>query len=304
MLGKSLKIGATIGIISPASPEEPTAIKNGIAFLENRAFKVKEGPHIYDKWGYLAGKDEDRASDLNNFFKDDSVDGILCVRGGYGTMRMLSMIDLEVIRNNPKVFIGFSDITAILNYISLNTGLITFHGPMGTSRLEDPYTCDSLFNTLSQVKPYELENPEGYPLICGYGGEAKGKLIGGNLSLITSSIGTPYSLRFEDNILFIEDIDEAPYKIDRMLTHLLNCGALQACSGFIVGQFEKCELPHYERSLTLKEIFEDRLLSLKKPTILGLMTGHGYPKLTIPIGANIEIIPEEGKISVTEAVVK
>lgn len=304
MLGRRLRLGDTIGILSPSSPEKQEAIEKGINLIKKLGFNVLEGKHIYDHWGYLAGSDKDRALDLNEFFKNPQVSAILCVRGGYGAMRILPMLDLNIIKNNPKLFIGFSDITVLLNYIWQETGLITFHGPMASSKLEDDLTLKSFLETLMEPKEfYPILNPAGYPLTSNSLGKATGRLIGGNLSLISSTIGTPYAEDFENNILFIEDVAEEPYQVDRMLTQLLLSGSLDSCSGFILGQFTNCELPHYERSLTLQQVIEDRLYSLKKPIVAGLMSGHDYPKLTLPIGANVSIDSNKGEINVLEEII-
>lgn len=304
MIGKKLNYGDTIGIVSPSSPEKPEAIKKGIDFLINLGFKIKTGEHIYDKRGYLAGTDKDRAADIMDMFLDKDVDMILCMRGGYGSMRTLPYIDFDIIKNNPKIFVGFSDITAYLNSFFNKTGLITFHGPMASSNLGDEYTLKSFLDTLmKENKEYMIKNPPEIDIKCEISGKASGKIVGGNLSLINATIATPYEVDFKNNILFIEDVHEEPYALDRMLTHLLLCGKLQECSGFILGQFKNCTLPHYERSLTLEEVIEDRILSLNKPTISNFMSGHDYPKLTLPIGANAHLDTDNKIIQILEPVI-
>ncbi|PJI08064.1 MULTISPECIES: S66 peptidase family protein [Clostridium] len=304
MIGKKLELGGTIGIIAPSSPEKSDAIKNATDFFTSKGFKIKLGKHVYDKRGFLAGKDEDRAEDIMDMFKDKDVDIILCARGGYGSMRTLPYIDFDLIKSNPKIFIGFSDITSFLNSFYSRTGLITFHGPMFTSSFEDNYTVESFFNTIMKgIAPYEISNPPEVKLNCAVKGKAKGHLVGGNLSLISNTLGTPYEVDFKDNILFIEDVHEEPYALDRMLTHLELSGKLNECSGFILGQFKNCTLPHYERSLTLDEVFQDKILSLNKPTLTNFMSGHDYPKLTLPIGAYTLMDANKGTIKINEAVV-
>jgi muramoyltetrapeptide carboxypeptidase len=305
MLGKRLERGNTIGLISPASSESSEAIKKSIDFFENSGFKVKLGKHLYDKWGYLAGTDTDRASDLMDMFKDPTVDTILCIRGGYGSMRILPLLDYDLIKSHPKIFIGFSDITVLLNTFYTKCGLITFHGPMGSSNFTDEVTLKNFTETLMEgYKPYSIKNPPSIALECKIPGTVKGKLVGGNLSLITSTLGTSYEIDTKDNILFIEDVKEEPYSIDRMLTQLILSGKLQKCKGVILGQFTDCTLPHYERSLTLEQVLEDRILNLRKPTISNFMSGHSYPKLTLPIGAEITLNCTDGIIEVNEQVVK
>lgn len=306
MLGKRLLPGATIGVVSPASPEKPESIKKGIALLNSLGFNVKEGKHIYDKWGYLAGSDEDRACDIMDMFMDNEVDMILCIRGGYGTMRMLQYIDLDIVKHNPKIFAGFSDVTTLLNSFAQKCGLITFHSPMATSKLDDELTLKSFLSTLENgYVPYTLENPAGTELKSEVEGIiCEGTLIGGNLSLIAGTVGTPYEIDTKDKILFIEDVGEPPYRIDRMLTQLHLAGMLQKCKGFLLGQFTNCTLPHYERSLTLEEVIADRILSLNKPTVSNFMSGHSYPKLTIPIGVKVRLDTTHPHIDVLNPVVE
>lgn len=306
MIAKRLKKGDTIGIIAPSGPEDYEKIKNNIELLKGLGFKVKEGKYIRNKWGYLAGNDYDRASDFNNMFLDNSIDMIMCIRGGYGAMRILPMIDFNIVKNHPKIFAGFSDITTLLNNISSKCGLITFHSPMLTSNLSDKITCESFFNTvMNGYKNYTIQNPENFPTkSLSNINKISGELVGGNLSLISSTIGTPYELNTKDKILFIEDVGESPYKIDRMLTQLRLANKLQDCKAFILGQFTQCSLPHYKRSLTLKEVISDRLLSLNKPTLSGIQSGHSYPRLTLPIGAKVSIDFESGIIETLEPIVK
>lgn len=305
LLGKRLTIGDTIGLIAPASPEKAEAVEKGIFFLNAHGFNVKVGEHLYDKWGYLAGSDRDRADDLMAMFADKEVDMILCVRGGYGTTRILPYLDLDIIKKNPKIFMGFSDITTLLNLFYQRCDLTTFHGPMGSSNLEDIETFDSFLATLTKGnKSYEIKNPLGYPHRCGVPGIAEGNLVGGNMSLISATMGTPYEIDTTGKILFMEDVDEEPYAIDRTFTQLITSGKLQKCSGIILGQFKACDLPHYERSLTLQQVIEDRIYPLGKPVLQDFMTGHDYPKLTIPIGAKVRIDSSEGTIQVLEPVVK
>lgn len=304
MLAKRLKWGDTIGIISPASPENVGSIKEGINTLKSLGFNVKEGNHIYDKWGYLAGSDEDRASDLMDMFLDKGVDMILWVRGGYGSMRLLPLIDYNLIKENPKIFMGYSDATCFINYLSHRCNLVTFHGPMVTSNLEGEHTLNSFLCTLMDgYNPYIITNPPSIKANCLINGEASGQLVGGNLALIAATIGTLYEIDTKNKILFIEEVGEEPYSIDRMLTQLLLAGKLQQCNGFILGQFKGCTLPHYDRSLTLEEIIENRILSLNKPTLANLMAGHDNPKLTLPIGAEVKLNCNLGQIEVLAPVV-
>lgn len=306
MIAKRLEFGDTIGIIAPASPEkEDETVKKGIDFIKSLNFNVKVGKHIYDRYGYLAGKDKDRAEDLMDMFLDPEVKMVLCCRGGYGTMRMLNYVDFDEIKKHPKIFAGFSDITTLLNQIYQRCKIVTFHSPMATSNLKDEATLKSfLFSIMSGTSSYTIKNPEGYPIKCPVKGTAEGTLVGGNLSLIAATMGTKYEIDTENKILFLEDVGEEPYSIDRMLTQLELAGKLQECQGFILGQYKNCTLPHYERSLTLDQIFEEKILSLNKPTLKDFSSGHSYPKLTLPIGAKVKLDCNKGEIDILQAVVK
>ena len=303
MIAKKLSLGDTIGLISPASPANIDVIKSGIEFLKNKGFNIKEGNYIYNKCGYLAGSDEERSEDLINMFLDKSIKMVLCIRGGYGCMRTLPYIDFNIIKNNPKIFVGFSDITTYLNIFYEKCGLITFHGPMLNSKF-DQITLQSLFNTImNPTTSFTISNPNNINAKCNFDKPVEGILVGGNLSLICSTLGTDYEINTKDKILFIEDVGEEPYSIDRMLTQLILSGNLDKCSGIVLGQFKNCTLPHYERSLTLEQVLNDRILKLNKPTILNFMSGHDYPKLTLPIGAKVRLNPINGRIEVLEPVV-
>lgn len=305
MKGKKLRFGDTIGVIMPASPEDDCIIQKHISILKEMGFIVKEGAHLYDKHGYLAGKDEDRARDLTNMFLDDSVDAIMCFRGGYGTIRLLPFIDYKILRKYPKIFIGYSDITILLNYFYEKFNLITFHGPMLNSDLEDEPTITAFYNTLMHgTKPYTLSNPKECPEIYYGSSPAEGVIVGGNLTLLCSTIGTPYEINTRNKLLFIEEVGEAPYRIDRMLTQLLMSGKLHDCRGIILGQFTDCSANNPDKSLSLEDVLTERILSLNKPTIMNFMSGHDYPKITLPIGAKAQVDPCNKKFEILQAVVK
>jgi muramoyltetrapeptide carboxypeptidase len=255
--------------------------------------------------GYLAGKDENRAQDFMDMFLDDSVDMILCIRGGYGSSRILPYINFEVIKANPKIFGGFSDITVLLNLLSEKCKLTTFHSPMGSSKLDDEETFNSLMmSVMNGGSPYSISNPIGFPATSIKKGISEGVLVGGNLSLLCSLLGTCYEIDLTDKILFLEDVGVEPYQVDRMLTQLLLGNKLQSCKGLILGQFTDCQLNNYEKSLTLDEVFQDRLYSINTPILKDFCSGHSYPKLTLPIGAKIRLDTYEGIIDVIESVVK
>lgn len=290
MLGKRLVKGDTIGIVAPAGIASVDKMSRGIARLEKLGFKVKEGKSIYNKWGYFAGEDKERAQDIMDMFEDDEVDMILCVRGGYGAMRLLPYLNFHKIKKHPKIFMGYSDITVLLNAFYEKEGLITFHGPMLTSDLDNEYTLESfLYTIMKGYEQYSIVNPPDNPMISIMDKCAEGRIIGGNLTLICSTLGTPYEVDTKNKILFIEDVGEVPYRLDRMFTQLLLADKLEQCSGFILGQFTDCEGEKKEDSFSLQQVIENRVLSLNKPTLMNFMCGHDNPKYTLPIGAKAKL---------------
>lgn len=305
LIAKRLEKGDTIGIVAPASIESVLNIETGIAILESFGFKVKKGKHIYDKWGYFAGRDMDRAEDIMDMFKDKDVKMVLCIRGGYGTMRLLPYLDFNKIKKNPKIFMGYSDITVLLNSIYEKEGLITFHGPMLNSKFDVNETQEHFLNTVMEGnKKYSINNPKSIPIVSNTDKCVEGRIVGGNLSLLCSTLGTPYEMNTKDKLLFFEDIDEAPYKIDRMLTQLMLSTKLQQCKGFIIGQFTNCEGEQKENKFSLNEVIQDRILRLNKPTLMNVMCGHDNPKITIPIGAKAKLNCKSCCIDIIEAVCK
>ena len=302
---KVLKAGDTIGVVAPASPSKPEEVKVVEELLKKLGFKAKLGESCFSRYGYLAGSDAIRAKDINNMFLDNEVDGIICLRGGYGTPRILDMLDYDLISKNPKVFVGYSDITSI--HIALNNrcNLVTFHGPMMTSdigRNFDDFSKESFLKAITTMEPMgELHNPEGEKIECFEEGVAEGKITGGNLSLIAATIGTPYEIDTKGKLLLIEDIDERPYSVDRMLTQLRLAGKLQQCSGIILGDFNNCIPNKGEESLTLMEVFMDIIKPLGKPTIYNLKAGHCEPKITVPFGVEAILDAKEGKLIIKES---
>lgn len=302
---KALKFGDTIGIIAPASPSTEEKIIKAKEELKKIGFKVKIGISCHLNHGYLAGKDEVRANDLNNMFYDDSIDAVICLRGGYGTPRILNMIDYKMISKNPKVFIGYSDITALHIALNQNSNLVTFHGPMAASDISNKLDCFSqncLIKAISSTLPIgRIYNPENEEIKIGMKGICKGELVGGNLALIASTIGTPYEIDTKGKILFLEDIGEEPYRIDRMLIQLKLSGKLDDACGIILGDFNGCEPKKIRESLALQEVFEDILYNLKKPIIYNLKFGHCNPKVTIPFGVKAVLNADKGELIIEES---
>ncbi len=315
---KRLKSGDTIGLIAPSSNVwENDEITFATEILKSFGFKVKHGKYLFQRYGYLAGQDKERAWDVNNMFADSSIDGIFCLRGGYGAPRILPFLDYDIIAKNPKVFIGYSDITALLNAINARTGLITFHGPIARQNYSD-YTLEQFKKVLFSPTPsVELATPplfearEGLVeqdnrlrvISKGKGdGRATGQLIGGNLSLMVKLVGTPYEPSYKGKILFLEDVEEAPYRIDGMLTHLWLAGRLQQLAGIVFGKCSDCEASS-PPSLSLEQVFNDRLSNLGIPVLSGVMIGHIKDIATIPVGAVATLDTKKKRLILTEAAV-
>lgn len=301
----ALKNGSTIGIIAPAGPAHDLDIYDkGKETLRSFGFKVVEGPNSLKKDRYLAGSDPERAADLQNMFADCSVDGIVCLRGGYGSMRILDKIDYGVIRRHPKVFVGYSDITALQLAIWKRTGLVTFSGPMvmpdfGGSACA--YTLKHFLRAVQTPLPLGLIPPApGVRTAVLYPGRARGRLIGGNLSLVAATLGTPYEIDCRGAILFLEEVAEQPYRVDRMLCQLLMAGKLTSAAGIVFGEFVNCEAGESTDSFALLDVIRDYTEKVKVPCFYGLGAGHGLYKATLPLGVKAQMDAERGLLAVTE----
>jgi muramoyltetrapeptide carboxypeptidase len=310
---KRLEKGQTIGLIAPGFAVSQEKMAQMVFFLEQSGFKVFQTGRIGQE-GYFSNTDEQRALDVMEMFSNSNVDAILCARGGYGCTRILDLLDYKIIENNPKILLGFSDVTALIQGIYSKTGLIGFHGPVGTT-IENQYaqSCikDLLMNLSEQttIKPVNLEeNPyksiSEYQRYTIYPGIAKGKLIGGSLTLITALIGTPYEIDFTDCIVCIEDVEEKPYRIDRMLTQLLGSKTFKAAAGIAFGVCAGCDTEKNQTNFTLREVIENRIIPLKIPTAYGLSFGHVPDNCTLPIGADSVFNANQLEITVTEPVVR
>lgn len=293
LLPKELRPGDTIGLIAPGYRFEAETLKQTKRTLKQMGYKTFHTKRISKPFGYFSNTDEERAADINELFANQKIDAILCIRGGYGCTRILHMIKYDVIRSNPKILIGFSDITALLHAIYIETGLICFHGPVG-STLEDSYSKKAFKNILENkrrthtIKNAVLEeslmdNPE-YNRYVIHSGEATGELTGGSLTLINSLLGTPYEIDFTNKIICIEDVGEAPYRIDRMLTQLIHGNTFKKASGVIFGVCSGCDRPDNPDSFTLKQVLMDRIKPLGIPAFYGMSFGHVDQNFTFPIG--------------------
>lgn len=291
-----LKQGDKVAITAPSSPVSDEKLEMSVESIKFLGLEPVVMPSCHMSHGYLAGPDKQRAEDINIAFSDDAIKGIFCLRGGYGTTRLLPNLNFEIIKNNPKVFIGYSDISSLHFNINQKCGLITFHGPMPTTdyRVHEGFTNDSLRTCLfAPEKLKTIGNPEGEEIIALREGFAKGTLVGGNLSLMASTLGSPYEVDTKGKILFIEDVDEIPFRLDKMLTALSLAGKFRDCEGIILGTFERCEASDHP-SLSLREIFEEVVLPWNKPTILNLRAGHIYPQSTLPMGAEVSFDAKDG----------
>ena len=306
---KRLSAGDTLGMVLPASLTlEADDIALARQQLEALGFKVVLGRHVFDRHGYFAGRDRDRANDLNRMFADDTIAGVVCYTGGWGSPRVLPHLDYELIARKPKVLIGYSDITALLNAIHQRTGLITFHGPVGGSPWE-PYSVENFRRVVMTPEPAGvLAPPAKKPselvdrvnrVVTLHRGKATGRLAGGNLTLLASLMGTPYEIDTNGAILFAEDIREEIYRIDRMLTQLALGGKFERMAGFVFGRCTDCEATMF----SLEDVLRDRFGSGPAPAISGLSFGHIEQKLTLPVGVMATLDADEGTLAITESAV-
>jgi muramoyltetrapeptide carboxypeptidase len=306
---QALKKGDIIGLIAPASaPLAQDKIDKGAAYFEHLGYQVKLGAHVRAVRGYLAGTDEERADDINAMFADKSVKAIFAVRGGYGTPRLLHMLDYALIKKNPKIVVGYSDLTALQLAIFKKTGLVTFSGPMSGVEMAkgiDPFTEEHFWQMVTSTKKTGvIRNPDGQPLVCVRKGKTTGTLLGGNLSLIASITGTPYLPSFKNSILFIEEVEEESYRFDRMLCQLRLAGILSDTNGIVIGELTDVKASDTSKpSLTADEVVSDYFEDLQIPILRNLVYGHIPRKLTIPIGITASMDATRCTISFTESAV-
>jgi muramoyltetrapeptide carboxypeptidase len=297
---KALQRGDTLGLVAPASPiYDPDDFDKMMVDLMNLGFKLKLGKHVRNQRGYLAGTDKHRAEDLMNMFKDPDVDGVMCVRGGWGCNRTLPHVDFNVIRNNPKVFCGFSDITSLHMAIYKECDLHTFHGPVGASNWND-FTTDAFTRVIMKGQTPTFRIPEDdtdHFIITS--GAAKGKLLGGNLTVLTSMIGSKYVPSFKNAVLFIEDVGENIYRIDRMITQLKLAGILDEISGFVFGKCTDCDSG--ANSLSIQQVLDDHIKPLNIPAFYGAMISHADDNITLPVGIDAEIDADQKTIRILDS---
>src|SRR4026208_1888373 len=310
---RRLAAGQTIGLVAPSSaPNEPDRIRFATETIESLGFRVKPGAHVSDRDGYLAGTDAGRAADLNAMFADESVDAIWCVRGGYGASRLLPALDFTLMQRAPKALIGYSDITALHMAIQRHAGLVTFHGPVAF-RSFTSYTVDALRSALwvpeapiRLAAPPPFEKREGQVdwdnrVTTLVPGRARGRLLGGNLCLMSHLVGTPYLPDLRGGILFLGGVEEAYYRIDRMLTQLWLSGALAGVAGVAFGKFTQCDpSPFFLQDRPPEESPAGRLPALGRPAVSGLMIGHVDDQATVPVGCLAELDADAGTLTLLE----
>jgi muramoyltetrapeptide carboxypeptidase len=308
---RRLSAGDMLGLVLPATAAfESDEIAYAREQLEAIGFKVKIGAHAYDRWGYFAGRDRDRADDINHMFADDSIAGVVCYTGGWGSPRVLPYLDYDLIARHPKIIIGYSDISALLNAIYKRTRLVTFHGPVGGSTF-DPYTLANFQRVVMTAAPAgTLTPPDKKPMelidrtnrvIRLAPGKASGRLVGGNLTMIASLMGTPFEVDTTGAILFLEDVREELYRIDRMLSQLALAGKFDRVAGVVFGRCSQCD--YKGPTFSLEDILRDRFGSLRAPVISGLSFGHIDQKLTLPIGVMATLDGDVGTLTIDESAV-
>lgn len=282
----SLKMGDTVALSAPAGAIfSPKHITKMTELLNGFGFKVVLGKTLTAKEGYLAGSDELRATEVNGFFKNKNVQAIFTMRGGWGCGRILDLLDYEAIQANPKIIMGFSDITSLLVAITQKTGLITFHGPVGYSSWNS-FSTQSVYATLIEGKKAKLTNPpdEKIDLKTIVTGEAEGEILAGNLTVLCSLIGTKHEPNWTGKVLCLEEIGEEPYRIDRMFWQMASAGVFEEVNAIILGSFRKCEPEFPEESYSLDEVINQHFSALKKPVFKGASFGHTAYKYNLPIG--------------------
>ena len=312
LLPAALKKGDLVGLISPSAA---TADLMQFTFakeaMEGLGLKVIEGKHLKNRRGHLAGTDEERAADLNEMFANKAVKAIICIRGGSGAARILPLIDYKTVKNNPKPLLGYSDITALHNALFAQTGLITFHGPNGSGTWGkfNVNQFKRLFFENNEKLVYENEVEETEDLVVKknrirtiFSGKATGELVGGNLTVLTSLAGSPYLPSFKGKILFLEDIGEEPYRIDRMMSTLMLMGVFQEIKGFVFGQCTDCDPSGGYGNLTLDQIFDDYLLPHKIPAFRGAMIGHVPKQFLLPHGAKVILDADQGTLTTDQSI--
>jgi muramoyltetrapeptide carboxypeptidase len=300
-----LKKGDLLGIICPASPVyDMSRIESGVRYLEGLGYRTTVGRNASRHTGYLAGTDGERADDIHDMFTNRQVRGIFCARGGYGSPRLLPRLDYRRIARNPKIFVGYSDITALSMAFWTKCRLVTYHGPMLAVDLAagvDPFAEESLWRMLTSPERHATLAMSDDDARVRHSGAASGRLLGGNLSLLVSLLGTPYMPDIRGGLLFLEEIGEDPYRVDRMLTQIANAGIFSRARGIALGRFTACvpkdpDVP----SLSLGEVIAGRAELAERPFLSGFPIGHEKRMVTVPVGLRARLDADRGEITLLE----
>jgi muramoyltetrapeptide carboxypeptidase len=301
-----LRPGDTVVLVSPSGPTRAARVEPGIELLSSWGLSVTLGTDVYARNGFLAGTDAQRLASLNAAFRDPSVRGVICTRGGYGAQRIVDGLDVEAAAADPKVFVGFSDITALQLALWRGSRLATIHGP-GAGWVETRTPAASAESLRATIMTTDIVRVAADPSaetaavrVDPGTGPATGTLLGGNLCLLTASVGTPDFPDLTGSILLMEDVEEPPYKVDRMLTHLRRAGVLAGLAGVAVGQFTRCADAW---DIPVAEVLAERLADLGVPVLGGLPIGHGYAQQTVPVGVPATLDAAAGTLTVEPAVV-
>lgn len=286
--------GDTLGIIAPSSPFDKDKFQKGLSFIKDLGFRVFFPETIFEQKKYLAGTDAIRARALNAMFADSDIKGIICARGGYGSLRLLSLIDFNQIVQNPKLLIGCSDITVLLNSLFSRCGLVSLHGPMIESLAN---ATEPTKQALSEIllTDQNLSIPSADPVTI-HAGRASGTLTGGNLTTLCHLVGTPFAPDYSGHLLLLEDIGESPYRIDRMLTQMKMAGCFEQINGIVLGAFTGCGDP-----ADVYQIFYDNFAKDSIPVLAGFSIGHDEPNLSVPFGIRATLDTDSGLLSFSES---
>ena len=296
----SLKKGGKIGVIAPAGCVDDASLTAGVEAVKRAGFEVELSPGVRHTKGYLAGEEKRRAEDLHEFFLRPDIDAILCARGGFGSIQLLPLLDRQTFERHPKIFVGYSDISVLLNWLFQECGLVTFHGPMVAMDMARGLTGaseDHFWGTLlGEKKTWEIEVAEVVSP-----GNAEAEMIGGCLSVLVTTLGTPFEIDPTGRLLFLEDIGEKPYRIERMLTHLKMAGKLDKPSGVVFGNFTQCE---GEGPRGLRQILADIFHGAPYPVVTGIAAGHGEKNLLLPFGVKMALDTGRAALSLLEPAVR
>lgn len=304
-----LRRGDLVGIVAPAGPlQDPSRLDHGIRYLEALGYRVKPGRHLQGSYGFFAARDADRAAELNAMAAEPRVRAIFCLRGGYGSARLLPLLDYRAFRRDPKILVGFSDVTALQLALWRKIGLVTFAGPMLGVEFgvqPPPFTEEHFWRLLTSTRaPGRLPHPQGRKLKALKPGVATGPLLPANLALLLSLFGTPFVPRLQDTLLALEDVGEYPYRIDRMLTQLRLSRGLQRLKGLVTGTFTHCQTSRPgPTDFTLPQILRQAAAHVGGPVATGLAFGHQSTRVTLPVGVNARLDADRGTLELTESAV-